>query len=109
MSTPGHITITTPDRRPLTVMSCIWRMWCRRVARHTGIWMDRWMPPSVFGARPCAAASDGAWELLMDVAESRVNNQDLTILALNQKQCCDRLQLASLWELGRVLGCHVLP
>ena len=24
------------DRRPLTVMSCIWSMWSRRVARHTG-------------------------------------------------------------------------
>ena len=93
-----------PDRRPLTVMSCIWRMWGRRIARHTGIWMDRWMPPSVFGARPCAAASNGALELLMDVDESRVNDQDLTILTLDQKQCFDRLQLASLRELGSRLG-----
>ena len=94
----------SPDRRPLTVMSCIWRMWSRRVARHTAIWMDRWMPPSIFGARPCAAASDGAWELFMDVDESRVNDQDLTILTLDQKQCFDRLQLASLRELGSRLG-----
>ena len=94
----------SPDRRPLTVMSCIWRMWSRRVARHTGIWMDRWMPPSIFGARPCAAASDGAWELLMDVDESRVNDQDLTMLTLDQKQCFGRLQLASLRELGTRLG-----
>ena len=28
---------------------------------------------SFFGAPPCAAASDGAWELLMDVDESRIN------------------------------------
>ena len=67
-----------------------------------GIWIDRWMPPSIFGARPCAAAS-GAWELLMDV-ESRVDDQDLTILTLDQKQCFDRLQLASLRELGSRLG-----
>ena len=94
----------SPDRRPLTVMSCIWRMWSRRIARHTGIWMDRWMPPSIFGARPCAAASDGAWELLMDIDESRVNDQDLTILTLVQKQRFDRQQLASLRELGLRLG-----
>ena len=75
----------SPDRRPLTVMSCIWRMWSRRIARHTGIWMDRWVPPSIFGARPCAAASDSAWELLMDEDESRANDQDLTILTLDQK------------------------
>ena len=25
----------SPDRRLLTVMSCIWRMWSRRVARYT--------------------------------------------------------------------------
>ena len=56
----------SPDRRPLTVMSCIWRMWSR-IARHTGIWMDRCMHPSIFGARLCAAASNGAQELLMDV------------------------------------------
>ena len=93
-----------PDRRPLTVKSFIWRMWSRRVARHTGIWMDRWMPPSIFGARPCAAASDGAWELLMDVDESRVDDQDLTILTLDRKQCFDRLQLASLGEHGSRFG-----
>ena len=29
----------SPDGRPLTVMSCIWRMWSCRMARHTGIWM----------------------------------------------------------------------
>ena len=40
----------------------------------------------------------------MDVDESRVNDQDLTILALDQKQCFDRLQLASLRELGSRLG-----
>ena len=92
------------DGRPLTVMSCIWRMWSRCIARHTGIWMDRWMPSSIFGARPCAAASAGAWELLMDVDESRITDQDLTILTLDQKQCSDRLQLASLRELGSRLG-----
>ena len=52
----------------------------------------------------CAAASDGAWELLIDVAESRVNDQDLTILTLDQKQWFDRLQLTSLRELGSRLG-----
>ena len=86
------------DRRPLTVMSCIWRMWSRRVAQHTGIWMDRWMPPLIFGARPCAAACDGVWERLMDVCESRITDSVLT---------------DSSWQvfgsLGRVLGCHVLP
>ena len=66
--------------------------------------MDRWMLPSIFGARPGAAASDGAWELLMDVDESRVNDQDFTILTLDQKQCFDRLQLASLRGLGLRLG-----
>ena len=62
------------------------------------------MPSSIFGARPCAAASDGAWELLMDVDESRITDQDLTILTLDQMQCSDRLQLASLRELGSRLG-----
>ena len=62
------------------------------------------MPLSIFCARPCAAASHGAWELLMDVDESRVDDQDLTILTLDQKQCFDRLQLASLRELGSRLG-----
>ena len=57
------------------------------------------MPPSIFGARPCAAASDGAWELLMEVDESRITDQDLTMLTLDQKQFFDRLHLQSLREL----------
>ena len=36
--------------------------------------------------------------------KSRVNDQDLTILTLDQKQCFDRLQLASLRALGSRLG-----
>ena len=37
----------SPDRRPLTVTSCIWRMWSRGIARHTASgWI--WMPLSVF-------------------------------------------------------------
>ena len=36
--------------------------------------------------------------------ESRVNDQDLTILTLDQKQSFGRLQLASLRELGSRLG-----
>ena len=94
----------SPERCPLTVMSCIWRMWSRRVARHTGILMDRWMPPSILGARPCAAASDGAWELLIDVDECRITDMELTILTLDQKQCFDRLQLACLRGLGSRIG-----
>ena len=57
----------------------------RRIARHMGIWMDRWVPPSIFGARPCAATSDTPWELRMDIDESRITDQDLTILTLDQK------------------------
>ena len=90
----------SPDSRPLTVMSCTWKMWSRRSARHTGIRMDCSMPPSIFGARPCAAASDGAWKLLMDVGESRISDQGLTILTLDQIQCFDRLERHSLRELG---------
>ena len=40
----------------------------------------------------------------MDVDESRVNDRDLTILTLDQKQCFDRLQPASLREPGSRLG-----
>ena len=40
----------------------------------------------------------------MDVDESRVNDQDPTILSLAQKQCFDRLELQSLRELGSRLG-----
>ena len=40
----------------------------------------------------------------MDVGESRIDDQDLTILTLDQKQSFDRLQLANLRELGSRLG-----
>ena len=40
----------------------------------------------------------------MDVDESRVNDQDHTILTLDQKQCFDRLDLQSLREVGPRLG-----
>ena len=43
-------------------------------------------------------------ELFKDVNASRVTDQDLTIFTLDQKQCFDRLQLASLRELGSRLG-----
>ena len=57
-----------------------------------------------FGARLCAAASDGAWELLIDVDESRIADQDLTILTLDQIECFVRLELQSLRERRSRLG-----
>ena len=40
----------------------------------------------------------------MDVDECRINDKDLTMLTLDQKQCFERLQLANLRELGSRLG-----
>ena len=56
-----------------------------------------------FGARLCAAASDGAWELLIDVDESRIADQDLTILTLDQIEFV-RSELQSPRERGSRLG-----
>ena len=39
----------TNDRRPLTVMSALYRLWARRIARHTGAWMDFYMPKTAYG------------------------------------------------------------
>ena len=40
----------------------------------------------------------------MDVDECRITDKDLTMLTLDQKLCFERLQLASLRELGSRLG-----
>ena len=99
----------SPDRRPLTVMSCFWRMWSRRFARRTGIWMDRWMPPSIFGARPCSAASDGGWELLMDVDDSRVYDQDRHFDSGSKNSVMTGCSCRAFKNLGCFSACHGLP
>ena len=103
----------TTDRRPLTIMSAIYRCWARRIARHIAIWMDRFMPPEVYGARPNKSAADAAWDLALDVDLHRVDKTELIVATLDQKQCFDRLSIEQLIALARCIGmpsacCHAL-
>lgn len=94
----------TPDRRPLTVLAAAVRLWARRAARHTSLWLHRYMPPEIYGARPGTSAADAAWDLQLDVDEHRTQRRQLYVMTMDQKQCFDRLSLASLHQLAVALG-----
>lgn len=95
---------STDDRRPLTVLSALYRLWARRISRHASIWLDRHMPPEVYGARVGAPAADAAWNLGMAVDASRHEGEQLIVVALGQKQCFDRLCIDRLEELATIAG-----
>jgi len=94
----------TTDRRPLTVLSVIYRLWAKRVARHTGIWMDQFMPESLTGARRGVSAADAAWKLLASVDQHRVAKTRLHVMAMDQKHCFDRLDVSQLRRLATAVG-----
>jgi hypothetical protein len=48
----------TLDRRPLTIMRIIYRLWAARMAHFTGEWMHAYMPPAICGGRRFSCACD---------------------------------------------------
>ena len=50
----------TQDRRPLTIMSVLYRVWAKRLASLTGHWMNQNMPVGIYGGRRRHAATGAA-------------------------------------------------
>ena len=88
----------------MTILSAIMRLWSRRVARHTGLWMHRFMPSSVFGARATSSSADAAWDIALDVDMHRSTGRQLTVITMDQRHCFDRLSLDALSTLAQVVG-----
>ena len=86
----------TQDRRPVTILSVLYRCWAGRAAYHTWQWMHQHMPSGVYGGRRAHSATTAAWAFALQVDAHRVRGSAFHALAMDQKQCFDRLSLSQL-------------
>ena len=92
------------ERRPLTVLSVLYRVWASRMAAFAGTWMSARMPPEVYGARKGSSACDAGWRYTLLVDHARCSGVPLHCLAMDQKQRVDRLDLSQLEKLATAVG-----
>ena len=92
------------ERRPLTILSVLYRVWASRMAAFMGTWMSARMPPEVYGARKGSSACDAGWRYTLLVDHARCSGVPLHCLAMDQKQRVDRLDLSQLEKLATAVG-----
>ncbi len=74
------------------------------MAAFVGTWMAARMPPEVADARKGNSACDACWRFALLVDHARCSGVPLHCLAMDQKQCFDRLDLSQLQKLAHAVG-----
>ena len=89
------------ERRPLTIMSSLYRIWAGRAASHYAEWADSWWPEGVHGARAGHSAADASWKIAMLIELARASGKPHCALTIDTEKCFDRYLLPALEELCR--------
>ena len=62
------------------------------------------MPSGLYGARVANCPADATWRVMFSVDDHRRHNADFHLLAMDQKQCFDRLDLDQLHRVASATG-----
>ena len=88
------------DRRPLTVLPVLYRLWARRHAAHLNEWLLTWKPTGLAGAVPNHSCPDILWQIQTRLAKARLGlDEPWFVLSMDLAQCFDRLDLGNLRQL----------
>ena len=74
------------ERRPLTSLSALYRVWASRMAVFTGTWMAACMPPEVYGARKGSSACDASWRFTLLVSRSKAMVVTVNAVEMHERQ-----------------------
>eukprot|EP01063_Lacrimia_lanifica_P017110 TRINITY_DN2382_c0_g1_i1.p2 TRINITY_DN2382_c0_g1~~TRINITY_DN2382_c0_g1_i1.p2 ORF type:complete len:255 (+),score=28.01 TRINITY_DN2382_c0_g1_i1:562-1326(+) len=79
------------DLRPITVTSCIYRLWACRRLQDMVAWQERWICPSQHGFRPGHRGDDVVYRLALEIEDALLGGDELYGLALDFSKCFDRV------------------
>ena len=98
---PGGDPAEPLDRRPLNLLSVVYRCWARLRGRHVAAWRRLW-DPAVAAAR--LGADGQAWELAWAQAEAEAGDQEFAGLAVDFRKAYDSVRLGLVRRLLAAAG-----
>ena len=93
------------DRRPLTILSCAYRLWARRHAARLQDWLLEVKPAGLSGAVAGTGCADVLWTLQSLLHEAVAGESDPAfVLSMDLSKCFDRMCLPPLQDICRAIG-----
>ena len=93
------------ERRPLTILSTLYRAWARRHAAHINHWIAQHRPAGLTGATCDRAACEAIWHTHGLIQQARAGKRSpLYILSMDLAKCYDHLDLGVLDGICSTIG-----
>ena len=87
------------DRRPISVMSAVYRTWAASRMRDVKVWQEAWASANQHGYRAGHSTEDVYWALALRIEEALLSGEALCGLSLDYSKCFDRLPHKILFKL----------
>ncbi|KAJ9442878.1 Retrovirus-related Pol polyprotein from type-1 retrotransposable element R2 [Diplonema papillatum] len=93
------------NMRPITVTSCVYRLWACRRLRDIMAWQEEWALPTQHGFRTGHRCDDALMEMATLVEETLLDEtKSLVVLALDFAKCFDRVPQGIVLRLAEEMG-----
>eukprot|EP00661_Eupelagonemidae_sp_cell13_P004257 gene4256-1569_t len=90
--------------RPITVTSCIYRLWAGTRVKMMLNWQETWIAQQQHGCRPKSSTMDVWWDLCLNLEYSMLTEQEIGGLMLDWASCFDRIPRDIMFKLLTALG-----
>ena len=90
--------------RPITVMSCVYRLWAATRCRELVRWQTEWITDDVTNNRPAQGCEDVWWELALKIEDSLLHEEQLVGGSLDYAKAFDKLPKEVLLHLVQHMG-----
>eukprot|EP01059_Diplonema_ambulator_P000003 TRINITY_DN0_c0_g1_i4.p1 TRINITY_DN0_c0_g1~~TRINITY_DN0_c0_g1_i4.p1 ORF type:complete len:1528 (+),score=304.66 TRINITY_DN0_c0_g1_i4:2257-6840(+) len=101
---PKDDTRTPLKHRPITVTSCIYRLWACARLRQILRWQEEWIHATQKGFRPKHRADDVLFDISLQIEDALMGGEPLHGVALDFAKCFDTVPQQLTLELMRDLG-----
>ena len=105
---PKDSSISEPgpsDLRPLSILSCLYRLWAKARLSDIVPWQDRWLADGAFGFRPGHSAEGLFFATALDLEAAEAEGHPCAGISFDLKKAFDALPPCLLIQILRRRGC----
>ncbi|KAJ9450000.1 putative RNA-directed DNA polymerase from transposon X-element [Diplonema papillatum] len=94
------------NMRPITVTSCVYRLWACRRLKDVAVWQESWVEEGQHGFRPGHRGEDPLFTMTLEIERALLSGEPLCGLSLDFSKCFDRVPREIALRLMQDLGLH---
>ena len=105
---PKDSSISEPgpsDLRPLSIQSCVYRLWAEARLSDIVLWQDRWLADGAFGFRPGHSAEGLFFAAALDLEDAEAEGYPCAGVSFDLKKAFDALPPCLFIQILRHRGC----